>query len=82
MQPAAWVHFHPFATTLKSWEKGVPVDCGPDWSLETYRLAIEKGPHRSALSVKVMKLVHEDIQYQVNAGFFPGMISRPNPLQN
>eukprot|EP00978_Attheya_sp_CCMP212_P034230 scaffold142535_cov79-Attheya_sp.AAC.2 len=27
MQPAVWVNFHPFAKTLRSWEKGVPVDC-------------------------------------------------------
>eukprot|EP00978_Attheya_sp_CCMP212_P032833 scaffold129835_cov29-Attheya_sp.AAC.1 len=70
MQPAAWVNFHPFAKTLRSWEKVVPADCGPDWSPETCQLATEKGPHRSALTaVEAMELVHEDVQYQVDAGF-------------
>eukprot|EP00978_Attheya_sp_CCMP212_P009590 scaffold22746_cov52-Attheya_sp.AAC.6 len=69
MQHAAWVQFHPFAKTLKSWEQGVPVDCGPDWSPDTCRLAIEKGAHRSGMTVEAIKLVHEDVKYQVDAGF-------------
>eukprot|EP00957_Ditylum_brightwellii_P143311 10918088-Ditylum_brightwellii.AAC.1 len=32
-------------------------------------LAIGKGPHLSAMMPNDMKLVHEDVQYQVEAGF-------------
>eukprot|EP00978_Attheya_sp_CCMP212_P003747 scaffold7936_cov43-Attheya_sp.AAC.3 len=45
MRPAAWMDLHPFAPTLHEWEKGVPVNCGEDWSRETIDLAIAKGPH-------------------------------------
>eukprot|EP00978_Attheya_sp_CCMP212_P010169 scaffold24432_cov29-Attheya_sp.AAC.1 len=61
--------FSPIRKDPKELGKGVPVDCGPDWSPKTCRLAIEKGPHRSALAVEAMELVHEDVQYQVDAGF-------------
>ena len=69
MQPAAWVAFHPFSETLEEWEHGVPVDCGPDWDAETVDQAILKGPHRSALDPEAIRLVHEDLKYQVDAGF-------------
>jgi hypothetical protein len=69
MQPAAWVDLHPFAETLHKWEKGVPVDCGDDWTRETLELAIAKGPHASAMTPEARKLVLEDVAYQVDAGF-------------
>eukprot|EP00978_Attheya_sp_CCMP212_P018360 scaffold50114_cov54-Attheya_sp.AAC.1 len=69
MRPAAWMDLHPFSPTLHKWEKGVPVDCGEDWSRETIGLAIAKGPHASALTPEARKLVLEDVVYQVEAGF-------------
>ena len=70
MKPAAWVNgSHPFVETLHAWEQGVPVDCGAAWSSETIDLAIAKGPHRSALLPESIALVHDDVAYQVKAGF-------------
>jgi hypothetical protein len=69
MRPAAWMDLHPFAKTLHQWEKGVPVDCGADWSRETIDLAILKGPHTSARTPEAIRLISEDVAYQVNAGF-------------
>ena len=69
MQPLHLVHTHSFYDTLREWESGVPVDCGPDWSREAIDLAIQKGPHRSALDSATMQTVHEDVNYQVEAGF-------------
>lgn len=69
MRPAAWMQFHPFVKTLQEWEHGVPVDCGADWTAETLHAAVERGPHRSALSTEAMALIHEDVAYQVKAGF-------------
>jgi hypothetical protein len=69
MQPSAWVDMHPFAATLKEWEQGVPVDCGEPWAPEAIRLAVERGPHRSALTPDAMALIEEEIQYQIAAGF-------------
>eukprot|EP00978_Attheya_sp_CCMP212_P039150 scaffold201042_cov52-Attheya_sp.AAC.2 len=69
MRPAAWMELHPFAKTLYQWEKGVPVDCGADWSRDTINLAIQKGPHTSARTPESIGLIAEDVAYQVNAGF-------------
>eukprot|EP00978_Attheya_sp_CCMP212_P042181 scaffold252731_cov28-Attheya_sp.AAC.2 len=66
MQPAAWVDLHSFAETLHKWEKGVPVDCGDDWTRETLELAIAKGPHASAMTPEARKLVLEDVAYQIS----------------
>jgi hypothetical protein len=70
MQPQKLAQKHPFFPTLQEWgSKGVPVDCGPDWEWEAIEQAVARGPHRSALEQENIALVHEDIQYQVDAGF-------------
>jgi hypothetical protein len=60
---------HPFAGHLKDWEKGVPVDCGPAWSREAINIAVTRGAHPTARDPEAIKLVHEDLTYQVTAGF-------------
>ncbi len=60
---------HPFGSELASWDKGVAVDCGAEWSREAIDLAIERGPHPTAKEADAIALVHEDIEYQVKAGF-------------
>jgi hypothetical protein len=60
---------HPFGKELASWEKGVAVDCGPEWSREAIDMAVERGPHPTARAADAVALVHEDIAYQVKAGF-------------
>jgi hypothetical protein len=69
MRPAAWMDLHPFSGTLHQWEKGVPVDCGATWSRDAINLALAKGPHQSATTPEAIKLIHEDVAYQVEAGF-------------
>jgi hypothetical protein len=70
MQPSAFaVLAHPFGATLKDWERGVPVDCGPDWSLEAIYEAVAHGPHPTATTPDAIALFQEDIAYQVQAGF-------------
>lgn len=70
MQPQLRAHGHPFFPTLHEWATdGVPVDCGPDWEWEVIQQAVARGPHRSAMETENIALVHEDIQYQVDAGF-------------
>ena len=69
MSPKASINLHPFAGTLKSWEKGVPVDCGPDWDWATVEVAVQRGAHRSALSTESIALVKEDVAYQVAQGY-------------
>jgi hypothetical protein len=40
---------HPFGKELASWEKGVAVECGPEWSREAIELAVARGPHPTAI---------------------------------
>jgi hypothetical protein len=70
LQPQRRAEGHPFFPTLHEWAtKGVPVDCGLAWSWETVEAAVARGPHRSAIKPDGIALVHEDIQYQGDAGF-------------
>jgi hypothetical protein len=70
MQPQALAAGHPFSPTLHQWGfYGVPVDYGPDWQWDSVLAALARGPHHSALEPDNISLVHEDVQYQVDAGF-------------
>jgi hypothetical protein len=60
---------HAFADELRSWEEGVPVDCGDPWAWETIAAAVEQGAHKLARSDESIALVKEDIEYQVKAGY-------------
>jgi hypothetical protein len=60
---------HPFGAQLASWTTGVSVDCGDEWSREALELAVARGPHPTAVAPDAVSLVHEDIEYQVKAGF-------------
>jgi hypothetical protein len=60
---------HPFAVHLKDWEKGVPVNCGSPWTREAIDTAVARGAHPTARTPEAISLVHEDIEYQVQAGF-------------
>jgi hypothetical protein len=47
---------------------GVPVDGSLDWQWDAVLAAVARGPHHSVLEPDNITLVHEDVQYQVNAG--------------
>ena len=56
--------------TLSRWSsEGCEVDCAPPWSEEALAAAVERGPHKGALSEEAIQLVHDDVEYQVKAGF-------------
>jgi hypothetical protein len=55
--------------TLSQWERGVPVQCGNPWTREAIKLAVTRGPHPTARLEDAIALVHEDVAYQVTAGF-------------
>jgi hypothetical protein len=75
MQPQQLAANHPFFPTVNKWgTEGVPVDCGPDWTWQVIEQAVARGPHHSAMEPDNIKLVHEDIQYRVDAGFFQIML--------
>ena len=67
--PTTIVDVHPFAKTFHEWEQGVPVDCGEPWAWEMIEAAVAKGPHQSAMTDESIKLIAENIAYQVKAGY-------------
>jgi hypothetical protein len=75
MQPQPRAQGHPFFPTLNKWAtKGVPVDCGLNWEWENVEQAVARGPHCGSMEKENIALVHEDIQYQVDAGFLRIML--------
>ena len=69
MQPQPLAGVHPFTPTLKKWQHGINVDCGPDWSWDVIQAAVARGPHPTALTPDALEVFKEDIDYQVRAGF-------------
>ncbi len=48
MQPQPLAEVHPFVPTLRKWQQGIPVDCGPDWEKSVIEAAVDRGPHPTA----------------------------------
>ena len=69
MQPQPLAEVHPFAPTLRKWQQGIPVDCGPDWERSVIEAAVDRGPHPMARMPESIALFVEDIEYQIKAGF-------------
>jgi len=69
MQPQPLSNIHPFSSTLREWQAGIQVDCGPEWDMTTCDAAVERGPHPTALTAEAIELFHDDISYQEKAGF-------------
>ncbi len=74
MQPQLLVEVHPFTPIMKEWRRGIKVDCGPDWTWDVIKAAIERGPHPTACTPVAVALFKEDIAYQVEAGFSKVML--------
>ncbi len=70
LQPLADVHL--FTPTMKQWRHSIKVDCGPDWSWDTIKAAIEHSPYSTACTSDANDLFKEDITYQITAGFQKG----------
>eukprot|EP00957_Ditylum_brightwellii_P103874 7913036-Ditylum_brightwellii.AAC.1 len=61
---------YPQTDQLSRWaEEGVEVDCGQAYSWAAVLEAIQHGAHHSAFTPEAIKLVQEDVRYQVQAGF-------------
>ena len=69
MQPQPLAGVHPFTPTLREWEHGIPVDCGPDWAWTVIEAAVARGPHPTARTPDSIALFQDDIEYQIKAGF-------------
>ncbi len=69
MQPQPMAGVHPFTPTLRKWEHGIPVDCGSDWAWNVIEAAVARGPHPTARTPDSIALFHDDIEYQIKAGF-------------
>jgi hypothetical protein len=60
---------HPFGKTLQEWKTGLPIDCGEPWERKAIKAAVTRGPHPTAQAADTIALVHEDVAYQIKAGF-------------
>ena len=61
---------HPATGLLENYEaNGLPVEFGPEWSLETIWTAIGKGPHSSTLSPESTDFCRKKILEQTQQGF-------------
>eukprot|EP00957_Ditylum_brightwellii_P105918 8078539-Ditylum_brightwellii.AAC.1 len=70
MEPWGIANSYPRTHRLSHWsQEGVEVDYGPRWSRAIMLAAVTRGPHTSALMLEAINLVHEDVAYQVKAGF-------------
>jgi hypothetical protein len=69
IKPQPLAEVHPFTPTLKEWQHGIEVDCGPDWAWDVIEAAVARGPHPTATTPDAIALFKEDIAYQVKAGF-------------
>jgi hypothetical protein len=69
MQPQPMAEVHPFAPTLRKWQQGIPVDCGPNWERTVIEAAVDRGPHPTARTPELIALFVKDIEYQIKAGF-------------
>ena len=69
MSPEPWMRFHPFVATLEQWAAGVSAQCGDGWTSTAIEAAVARGPHTSALTPEARKLIAEEMEYQVAAGF-------------
>ncbi len=69
MQPQPLAGVRPFSPTLEEWERGIPVDCGPDWEWDVIEAAVSRGPHPTSRTPESVALFKEEIEYQIRAGF-------------
>jgi hypothetical protein len=70
MSPAPFAMLaHPFAETLDEWTRGVPVECGENWTRESIEVALARGAHPTAHLADAIALVYKDVAYQIKAGF-------------
>ena len=70
MYPSSLASSHPAHPLLKRYaDHGCPVNCGPNWSKEQIITALQRGPHRSALSKKASASLLEETKEKVQNGF-------------
>ena len=56
--------------TLLCWSsEGFEENCGAPWLEEALAAAVERGPHKGVLSEEAIQRVHNDLEYQIKAGF-------------
>jgi hypothetical protein len=68
MRPNHLALLHPLLPMLHDWsDNWAPVDCGEPWPREVLQIALEYGNRESAKTPEAIKLIKEDITYQVGA---------------
>ena len=69
MFPRKGALFHQAAEELLQYAtRGCPVDCGPDWTIEQHKAAIQMGPCQSATSIEAITACRTEILAKVKEG--------------
>ena len=69
MCPSGIAKSHPAGELLREWSRiGCPTRTGRPWSKEEMWEAVERGPHRSALSAEALQHFADETSEKVNAG--------------
>lgn len=70
MEPQSVCLSHPAVLLLQSYaNKGYPVDCGPNWSLEHIELLLQWGPHISGEHKEAILFLQKETARKVDQGY-------------
>ena len=69
MCPSGLALFHPAADLLKEWATyGCPTKTGTPWTQEQMQAAVDRGPHRSALTDGAIAHFRAEVDEKVKSG--------------
>ena len=70
MWPRNYAEYHKATPLLMSYaQKGCPVKCGPDWSLEKILLLLRRGPHRSSKKKQAIIQLRRETEEKIKHGY-------------
>jgi hypothetical protein len=70
MHPRTYAAFHEATPLLHDYAKnGCPVDCGPDWTMETILKLLRRGPHRSSKKRDAVRQLRRETTEKIACGY-------------
>jgi hypothetical protein len=70
MEPRTYSSFHKATPLLSDYaNNGCPVNCGPDWTLETILKLLRRGPHRSSKRRDAVRQLRTETKEKIACGY-------------
>ena len=70
MEPRTYSSFHEATPLLSEYAKnGCPVNCGPDWTMETILKLLRRGPHRSSRRRDAVRQLRTETKEKIACGY-------------